>query len=106
MNRASWRRRGHRVHDRGLRRVARPVLFALYVRFRPYAETNQYGYVSLPHHLTFANYLNAWTQSDMRRFFLNSVLITVPAVILTLLLATWSPSWSPGSTLRSTLHCC
>jgi multiple sugar transport system permease protein len=64
-----------------------PVLFALYVSFRPYAETSQYGYVSLPHHLTFQNYANAWTQSDMLRFFSNSVLITIPAVILTLLLA-------------------
>ena len=58
------------------------VLFALYVSFRPYAETSQYGYVSLPHSLTFQNYVNAWTQSDMLRFFGNSVLITIPAVIL------------------------
>jgi multiple sugar transport system permease protein len=64
-----------------------PVLFALYVSFRPYAETSQSGYVSLPHHLTLQNYLNAWNQSDMLRFFGNSVLITVPAVIVTLLLA-------------------
>jgi multiple sugar transport system permease protein len=64
-----------------------PVLFALYVSFRPYAETSQYGYVSLPHQLTFQNYVDAWTQSDMLRFFSNSVLITIPAVILTLLLA-------------------
>ena len=65
-----------------------PMLFALYVSFRPYAETSQYGYVSLPHHLhASSNYVNAWTQSDMLRFFGNSVLITVPAVILTLLLA-------------------
>jgi multiple sugar transport system permease protein len=64
-----------------------PVLFALYVSFRPYAETSQYGYVSLPHHLTLQNYINAWTQSDMLRFLGNSVLITVPAVIVTLLLA-------------------
>jgi len=64
-----------------------PVLFALYVSFRPNAETSRYGYVSLPHQLTFANYLNAWTQSDMLRFFGNSVLITIPAVVVTLLLA-------------------
>jgi multiple sugar transport system permease protein len=64
-----------------------PVLFALYVSFRPIADTSQYGYVSLPHHLTFSNYVNAWTQSDMLRFFGNSVLITIPAVIVTLLLA-------------------
>jgi multiple sugar transport system permease protein len=64
-----------------------PVLFALYVSFRSNAETSQYGYVSLPHHLTFKNYVNAWTQSDMLRFFGNSVLITIPAVIVTLMLA-------------------
>ena len=64
-----------------------PLLFALYVSFRPYSETSRYGYVSLPHHLTLSNYLNAWTQADLLRFFINSVEITVPAVILTLLLA-------------------
>jgi multiple sugar transport system permease protein len=64
-----------------------PVLFALYVSFRPYAETSKYGYVSLPHRLTFQNFIDAWTQSDMIRFFSNSVLITIPAVIITLLLA-------------------
>jgi multiple sugar transport system permease protein len=64
-----------------------PLLFALYISFRPYSETSQDGYVSLPHHLTLSNYLNAWTQADLPRFFINSVEITVPAVILTLFLA-------------------
>ena len=64
-----------------------PLLFALYISFRPYSETSQYGYVSLPHHLTLSNYLNAWTQADLPRFFINSVEITVPAVVLTLFLA-------------------
>jgi multiple sugar transport system permease protein len=64
-----------------------PLLFALYISFRPYSETSQYGYVSLPHHLTLSNYLNAWTQADLPRFFINSVEITVPAVIVTLFLA-------------------
>ena len=64
-----------------------PLLFALYISFRPYSETSQDGYVSLPHHLTLSNYLNAWTQADLPRFFINSVEITLPAVILTLFLA-------------------
>jgi multiple sugar transport system permease protein len=87
MNRASWRAVGTTFMIVACVAWMVPVLFALYVSFRPYAETSQYGYVSLPHHLTFANYANAWTQSDMLRFFSNSVLITVPAVIVTLLLA-------------------
>ncbi|BCJ37695.1 ABC transporter permease [Actinocatenispora thailandica] len=64
-----------------------PILFALYVSLRPYAETSKLGYVSLPHKLTFSNYVNAWQQSDMFHFFLNSVLITLPAVLITLFLA-------------------
>jgi multiple sugar transport system permease protein len=64
-----------------------PILFALYVALRPIAETNRYGYVSLPHRLTLRNFADAWTQSDMWRFFLNSAYITVPAVLITLVLA-------------------
>jgi len=66
-----------------------PLAFALYVALRPYSETSIRGYVSWPHHLSLANFRDAWTQSDMGRFFLNSVLITVPAVIITLLLASF-----------------
>jgi multiple sugar transport system permease protein len=64
-----------------------PILFALYVSVRPEAETNRLGYVSLPHRLTFDNFRQAWTQSDMLRFFLNSARVTIPAVLITLLFA-------------------
>jgi len=64
-----------------------PIVFALYVALRPIDETNKLGYVSLPRHLTLANFADAWTQSDMWRFFLNSVYVTVPAVLLTLFFA-------------------
>jgi multiple sugar transport system permease protein len=65
-----------------------PVVFALYVSLRPLSSTNKFGYMSLPHGgLTTKNFSNAWTQSDMLRYFENSVRIAVPAVILTLLLA-------------------
>jgi multiple sugar transport system permease protein len=64
-----------------------PVAFAIYVSLRPESETNRLGYVSIAHKLTFSNFTDAWSQSDMWRFFLNSVWITVPAVIITLLFA-------------------
>ncbi|MFF5227885.1 carbohydrate ABC transporter permease [Dactylosporangium sp. NPDC000521] len=64
-----------------------PILFALYVALRPIADTNAHGYVSLPSGLTLSNFRAAWTQSDMWRFFLNSLIVTVPAVVLTLFLA-------------------
>ena len=64
-----------------------PILFALYVAVRPYADTEKYGYVSLPHHLTLKNFSDAWSQSGMLHFFWNSVLITAPAVVIALALA-------------------
>jgi multiple sugar transport system permease protein len=64
-----------------------PIVFALYIALRPYSETSKFGYVSMPHHLTFANFTAAWKQSGMWRFFLNSAAITIPSVILTLFLA-------------------
>ena len=64
-----------------------PILFALYVALRPKDETDRLGYVSIAHTLTFDNFTTAWKQSDMWRYFVNSLIITVPAVIITLLLA-------------------
>jgi multiple sugar transport system permease protein len=64
-----------------------PIVFSLYVALRPITETNRYGYVSLPRHLTFANFTDAWNQSDMWHYFVNSVIVTVPAVVITLFLA-------------------
>ncbi|MFJ9054736.1 carbohydrate ABC transporter permease [Streptomyces sp. NBC_00111] len=64
-----------------------PILFALYIAVRPYSDTRKHGYVSLPHELTLSNFGDAWTQADMGRFFWNSILITVPAVVIVLLLA-------------------
>jgi multiple sugar transport system permease protein len=66
-----------------------PILFAFYVSLRPYSETSRDGYVSWPHHLSLANFSAAWSQSDMWQFFVNSALITVPAVIVTLVLASF-----------------
>jgi multiple sugar transport system permease protein len=64
-----------------------PIIFALYVSLRPVGETNRLGYVSLAHSLTLQNFVDAWNQSEMWRFFLNSLRVTVPAVLITLMLA-------------------
>jgi multiple sugar transport system permease protein len=64
-----------------------PIAWALYTSLRPYAETSKYGYLSRPRHLTFSNFTTAWKQADMLHYFWNSVLITVPAVAITLFFA-------------------
>ncbi len=63
-----------------------PIAWAVLNSLRSYEYTAAHGYVSFGG-WTFANYVNAWKQADFTRHFLNSVYITVPAVILTLLLA-------------------
>jgi multiple sugar transport system permease protein len=66
-----------------------PILWALYTSLRPYSDTQRHGYVSIAHKLGFGNYTQAWRQGDMARHFLDSLYITVPAVLLTLLLASF-----------------
>jgi multiple sugar transport system permease protein len=64
-----------------------PVAWAVFTSFRPYADTAKYGYVSIPHTLSLANYRNAWSQGGIPQHFWNSMIITVPAIILILLFA-------------------
>ncbi|GAB3798959.1 carbohydrate ABC transporter permease [Humibacter antri] len=65
-----------------------PLLFALYISLRPISSTAKYGYVSLPiGGLTFENYVNAWTEGQMGHYLINSAIITIPAVLITLLFA-------------------
>ena len=64
--------------------------------FRDYDYTSEHGYVSCGG-FTFQNYLNAWEQGDFARHFLNTVYITVPAVLLTLFLASCVAFVSPAS---------
>ncbi|HJP73072.1 MAG TPA: carbohydrate ABC transporter permease [Pseudonocardiaceae bacterium] len=62
-----------------------PTLWALYTSLRPLSDTQAHGYFSIAHSLGFSNYINAWQQADMAPYFWNSVVITVPAVLLTLM---------------------
>ncbi|MEO5919071.1 MAG: carbohydrate ABC transporter permease [Candidatus Limnocylindrales bacterium] len=66
-----------------------PLLWAAYTSLRPYADTAQdpRGYVSFGGAYNLDNYLNAWNQGELPKYFLNTVIILVPAVILVLFLA-------------------
>jgi multiple sugar transport system permease protein len=64
-----------------------PLLWAAFSALRPYAETSGKGYVSWPDKLNFDNFTNAFEQSDMLHYFGNTLLIAVPAVLITLLLS-------------------
>jgi multiple sugar transport system permease protein len=64
-----------------------PLVWAVYTSLRPEADTNKYGYLSVGGAFNFDNYKQAWTQGGFSNYFLNSAYITIPAVIITLLLA-------------------
>lgn len=64
-----------------------PVVWTLYTSLRPYSDTAERGYVSLPGTLNLDNYTNAWTQGEIPHYFLNSLWITLPAMAITLFFA-------------------
>ena len=66
-----------------------PVLWALYTALRPYSDTAAHGYVSIAHSLSLENFKNAWTQADLPHYYINSAIVTIPAIIITLLLASF-----------------
>ncbi|MFF8313972.1 carbohydrate ABC transporter permease [Streptomyces lydicus] len=66
-----------------------PLLLAVYASLRPYQETAAHGYFSLPRHLSLDYYKQAFVDSGMSKYFLNSLVIAVPGVLLTLFLASF-----------------
>lgn len=63
-----------------------PLVYAVLASLRDYQYTAQHGYLSFGG-FTIDNYLTAWREGDFSRKFLNSAIITIPAVVLTLFLA-------------------
>jgi multiple sugar transport system permease protein len=63
-----------------------PLAWAVLNSLRDYQYTSTHGYVSLGGWTT-KNYVNAWQQGDFTTHFVNSLYITVPAVVITLFLS-------------------
>lgn len=63
-----------------------PLLYAIYMSLRPYGEivSNPSGPFSLPATLNLDNYVTVWNAQNMPGFFWNTLVITIPSVILTL----------------------
>ena len=63
-----------------------PLLYAIYMSLRPYGEivSNPSGPFSLPATLNLDNYFTVWNAQNMPGFFWNTLVITIPSVILTL----------------------
>ena len=63
-----------------------PLALAVLNSFRDYSYTAEHGYVSWGG-FTLQNYKDAWAQGDFTHHFINSAIVTIPAVALTLLLS-------------------
>jgi multiple sugar transport system permease protein len=64
-----------------------PLGWALFTALRPIASTNEHGYFSVAGDFNFDNFVQAWTQGGIAKYFWNSVIISVPAVLLVLFLS-------------------
>ncbi|ROR54538.1 carbohydrate ABC transporter membrane protein 2 (CUT1 family) [Luteococcus japonicus] len=63
-----------------------PLLYAVLASLRSYAYTSEHGYLSFGG-FTLENYSKAWEAGDFGAKFLNSAIITIPAVVLSLFFA-------------------
>lgn len=62
-----------------------PLLWAVYASLRSYDDTSRNGYFSMPERLSFDNFATAWAISDLPHYYVNTLVITLPAVLITLL---------------------
>ena len=64
-----------------------PLAWTVFTALRPKADTDKYGYFSVGGAFNFDNFVTAWNQGGFATYFGNSIIITIPTVILTLLFA-------------------
>ena len=66
-----------------------PILGAVYTAFRPYGETSKSGIFTWPKKLILSNFTGAFKQGEMARHFWVTMLIVIPALVFTLMLASF-----------------
>ena len=64
-----------------------PVVWTVYASLRTYQDTSDHGYVSIAKDLTFGNYRKAFSQANLPHYFWNTMIVTIPALILILFFA-------------------
>ena len=64
-----------------------PLVWAVYTALRPYTDTQLHGYLSVASGLSLDNFIDAFNQGNFPQFYWNSLIVTVPAVIVTLIVA-------------------
>ena len=57
-----------------------PIAWIAYTAFRPIGDTILHGYVSFPQTLNFDNFVSAWNEAELPRYFLNTLIVVIPAL--------------------------
>jgi multiple sugar transport system permease protein len=61
-----------------------PLVWAFYISLRPLSDTIKNGFLSWPSSLSFQNYIDGWNNANLGYYYLNTLIVAVPAVILVL----------------------
>ncbi|MDQ1718478.1 MAG: multiple sugar transport system permease protein [Pseudonocardiales bacterium] len=64
-----------------------PLVWTVLTALRPKSAVDKHGYFSLKGAYNFDNFSKAWRQAGLQKYFINSLIITVPTVILTIFFA-------------------
>lgn len=64
-----------------------PLAWAIYTSLRPIGDTIQNGFVSWPGTLNLSNYISVWSDAELPYYYVNTLVVVIPGVVLTLLLA-------------------
>jgi multiple sugar transport system permease protein len=64
-----------------------PLAWAFFTALRPLSDTIKHGYWSWPTSLSFQNFIDGWNNANLGYYYINTLIVTVPAVIITLFLA-------------------
>jgi multiple sugar transport system permease protein len=64
-----------------------PLLWAVYTALRPLSDTVKNGYFSIATSLSLGNFTSVWDQAQLPYYYLNTLIIVVPGVLLTLLVS-------------------
>lgn len=90
----SWKTPAGRFLSYGILIVASvgillPLLWAVYTSLRPFEDTQEHGYLSWPSALTLENYTDAWERAQLPTFFLSTIVVVLPSMLVVLLFSSF-----------------
>ena len=64
-----------------------PLVWGIYTALRPFGDTQARGYISVAGTISFDNFVDAWNQGEFALHYASTLIVTIPAVVITLVVA-------------------